>query len=85
MLFGPPGVRQVLDQYNLWSTLQQAARHVHAVLQRLGAAPTEAVQLQLVGAQDVRRGCRLVKQELTDFGRHDAALFRVPHDRVAQV
>jgi len=85
LIFGASGVGQVLDQHHLRPALQQAARHVHAVLQRLRSAATEAVQLQLVGAQDVSPGGRLVEQELADFCWHDAALLRVPHDRVTQV
>lgn len=46
---------------------------------------TEAVQFQLVRAEDVGLGGSLVEQELADFLRNDAALFRMAHDRVTQV
>ncbi|MNF83096.1 hypothetical protein D3C84_654120 [compost metagenome] len=78
-------ISQVLDQHRLRPTFQQAASHGHAILQGLRPAITETVQFQLVRAQHISGGQRLFEQKAADFGRYDAALFRMPHDRVTQV
>ena len=78
-------VIQVLDQHRLRPTGQQRPSHGQAIEQRLRLAPGEAVQLQLVGAQDVRHRHGFFEQEVADFSGHAATLFRMPHHRVAQV
>ncbi|MNP07607.1 hypothetical protein D3C76_996360 [compost metagenome] len=75
----------MLDQHRLRPTFQQAASHAHAILQGLRPAITETVQFQLVRAQHISGGQRFFEQKAADFGRYDAALFRMPHDRVTQV
>ncbi|MNO85594.1 hypothetical protein D3C76_769670 [compost metagenome] len=81
----PSGVVQVLHQDRLRPARQQAARHLHAVLQGFRGALAEAVQFELVGAHVVGHRGGFVEEELADFRDDDAALFRMAHHRVAEV
>ncbi len=76
---------QVLYQDCPGTACQQAPCHFHAVGEGVRLAVAEAVQLQLVGAQVVGDRGGFFQQEVADLRGHDAAFFRVAHDRVAEV
>lgn len=74
----------MLHQHHFRPLCNQLARGQHRFVNVRHRMPAEDLQLNQVWRNIARRQ-RIAYMKLRDAGRYDTALFRVPHDRIAEI
>ena len=80
-----PGPRKMLHQHHFRPLCNQLARGQHRFVNVRHRMPAEDLQLNQVWRNNIARRQRIAYMKLRDAGRYDTALFRVPHDRIAEI